>query len=44
MQPVDLPRPRSYQMVTQEPFVALKAALLASLREEHLRAREEPWR
>jgi ABC-type nitrate/sulfonate/bicarbonate transport system ATPase subunit len=44
VQPVDLPRPRSYQMVTQEPFVALKAALLASLREERLRAREEPWR
>ena len=31
---VDLPRPRYYQMVTNESFVRLKGTLLASLREE----------
>ena len=42
--PVGLPRPRSYDIVTQEPFIALKARLLAAIREESLRAQEEPWR
>ncbi len=42
--PVDLPRPRSYEVVTQEPFVALKARLIAAIREESLRASETPWR
>jgi ABC-type nitrate/sulfonate/bicarbonate transport system ATPase subunit len=42
--PVDLPRPRSYDIVTQGPFIELKARLLAAIREESLRAQEEPWR
>lgn len=42
--PVDLPRPRSYDIVTQPPFIALKAKLLAAIREESLHAQEEPWR
>ena len=37
-------RPRRYELVTQEPFVSLKTKLLASLRQENLRAGEEPWR
>ena len=41
--PVDLPRPRSYDVVTQAPFIALKAKLLAAIREESLRAEKEPW-
>ena len=40
VQPVTLPRPRSYDMVTQGPFVALKKQLLASLREESRRTTE----
>ena len=39
-----LPRPRRYELVTQEPFIALKTELLASLRQENSRAKEEPWR
>ena len=42
--PVKLPRPRSYEIVTQEPFISLKAELLTAIRAEHLRAQEEPWR
>ena len=42
--PVTLPRPRGYEMVTQAPFIALKAELLASLREESVRAEDAPWR
>ncbi len=42
--PVDLSRPRAYGMVTQGAFVALKAGLMATLREESLHAEEEPWR
>ncbi len=42
--PIPLPRPRTYQMVTAEPFISLKARLLATIREENLRAQEEPWR
>ncbi len=34
--PVDLPRPRRYQMVTEEVFVRMKAQLMVSLREEGL--------
>ena len=41
--PVELPRPRSYDIVTQAPFIALKAKLLAAIREESLRAEKEPW-
>lgn len=45
---VDLPRPRTYESVTQESFTALKAKLLASLREETTPARRQaeaqPWR
>ena len=41
--PVGLPRPRSYDIVTQEPFITLKARLLTAIREESLRAQEEPW-
>ena len=44
VQRVDLPRPRHYDMVTQDAFVALKAKLLTVLREESLQAQEEPWR
>jgi ABC-type nitrate/sulfonate/bicarbonate transport system ATPase subunit len=40
VQTVTLPRPRSYDMVTQEPFMVLKKQLLASLREESQRAKE----
>ncbi len=42
--PVTLPRPRSYEIVTQEPFISLKAELLTAIREESLHALEEPWR
>ena len=41
--PVGLPRPRSYEIVTQEAFVTLKAQLITAIREESLRAQEEPW-
>lgn len=41
--PVDLARPRSYDIVTQQPFILLKARLLAAIREESLRAQEGPW-
>ena len=34
VQSVDLPRPRTLEMVTQESFVSLKAGLLASIRAE----------
>ena len=44
VQSVNLPRPRSYEIVTQEPFIAVKATLLKSIREESLRAQEEQWR
>ena len=42
--PVKLPRPRSYEIVTQEPFISLKAELLTAIRAESLRVQEEPWR
>ena len=32
--PVDLPRPRSYEMITEDVFVRMKAELLGSLRTE----------
>jgi ABC-type nitrate/sulfonate/bicarbonate transport system ATPase subunit len=32
--PVDLPRPRRYEMVTEEAFVKMKAKVLAALRED----------
>ncbi len=38
---MDLPRPREYEMVTSDRFVALKAALLAAIREETRRAMEQ---
>ncbi|MBI4310983.1 MAG: ABC transporter ATP-binding protein, partial [Chloroflexi bacterium] len=41
---VELPRPRTHDMITQEPFVSHKAQLLAALRQETLHAQEEPWR
>ena len=45
---VDLPRPRTYEAVTQDSFTSLKAKLLASLREEtspaRTRAEAQPWR
>lgn len=41
---VDLPRPRSYELVSQGHFVALKARLLTAIREESLRTQEEHWR
>lgn len=43
VQPVTLPRPRSYEIVTQEPFIAVKARLLTAIREESLRAQEKQW-
>jgi NitT/TauT family transport system ATP-binding protein len=39
--PVSLPRPRTYDMVTSQAFMSLKAQLLASIREEAL-GREGP--
>ncbi len=41
---VDLPRPRSHDVVTQEPFISYKARLLAALRQEGLGGQEEVWR
>ena len=41
---VELPRPRHHAMSTQEPFLAIKAHMVAALREENLLAGEEPWR
>ena len=41
---VNLPRPRSYHMVTERPFIALKSEMVAALREENLRVVEESWR
>ena len=42
---VDLPRPRTLEMVTDAPFVSLKASLLSSIREEgNLIQQEEPAR
>ena len=38
---VELPRPRSQEMVTQDSFVRMKAALLASIREESEASRED---
>jgi ABC-type nitrate/sulfonate/bicarbonate transport system ATPase subunit len=35
VQPIDLPRPRRLETLTEPPFVALKATLLAALRQEH---------
>ena len=43
VQRVDLPRPRTLDMVTQAPFVSLKAKLLASIREESRQVREDAW-
>ena len=40
---VDLPRPRHYRMVTEAPFTALKAEVMASLRNQSLRDGETPW-
>ena len=34
MMPVDLPRPRSYEMITEGAFVKMKAELLGALRTE----------
>ncbi len=44
VQPVGLPRPRRYELVTQEAFVALKAKLLKAIREESLQGQTEAWR
>ena len=42
---IDLPRPRTLEMVTDAPFVSLKASLLSSIREEgNLIQQEEPAR
>ncbi len=41
---VDLPRPRSLDVVTREPFISYKAQLLAALRQEGQDNREEVWR
>jgi hypothetical protein len=35
VQPIDLPRPRRLEILTEPSFVALKATLLAALRQEH---------
>ena len=40
---VDMPRPRSYEIVTREPFTALKATLLTAIREESPHLQENPW-
>ena len=40
---VDLPRPRSYQLITEQPFTQLKGQLLASLREESSHLGDQPW-
>jgi ABC-type nitrate/sulfonate/bicarbonate transport system ATPase subunit len=40
-QPIDLPRPRRLEMLTEPPFVALKAMLLATLRQEHRPEQQE---
>ena len=44
VQRVDLPRPRTPEMVTQAPFVSLKAKLLASIRQESQQARDDAGR
>lgn len=41
--PITLPRPRSYDLVTDAAFIALKAQLLSAIREESVRAQEEQW-
>ncbi|MBI4201949.1 MAG: ABC transporter ATP-binding protein [Chloroflexi bacterium] len=41
---VDLPRPRTHLVVTQEPFITYKAQLLAALGKESTGVQEEPWR
>ena len=40
---VALPRPRSYQLITEPPFTQLKGELLASLREESSHLGDPPW-
>ena len=40
---VDLPRPRSYQLVTELPFTQLKGELLTSLREESTLLGDPAW-
>ena len=40
---VALPRPRSYQLITEPPFTLLKGELLASLREESSQLGDPPW-
>ena len=40
---VDLPRPRSYQLVTELPFTQLKGELLTSLREESTPLGDPAW-
>jgi len=44
VQVIDLPRPRHLEMVTSAPFVALKAHVLAALRQEHATEREDETR
>ncbi len=41
--PVDLPRPRSYDLLTTAPFTALKAQLLAAIREERASVGGASW-
>ena len=41
---VELPRPRHHDMSTKEPFLNIKAHMVAALRQENLLAGEEPWR
>ena len=40
---VDLPRSRHHRMVTDGSFIAIKAGMVAALREESLRVEEEIW-
>ncbi len=40
---VDLPRPRTREMVTQDAFVSLKARVLDPILQERESSREDPW-
>ena len=41
VQPIDLPRPRRLETLTEPSFVAIKATLLAALRQEHVPEAQE---
>ena len=40
---VDLPRPRNYRVVTEEPFTTLKARMVQTLREESMSLETASW-